>query len=101
MSLPVEHRQAHLCGRGFRPTAATATSGRSRTQAENKDAGLGKAAGEVVGTRHPEGEGEREAVGTGGPTRCHRWERHWGLAGEAGAGGDRGCSRQNKQVGAG
>lgn len=57
MSLPVEHRQAHLCGQGFRPTAATATSGRPRTQAENKDAGLGKAAGEVVGTRHPKGEG--------------------------------------------
>lgn len=52
-----QHRRAHRCGRGFRPTAATATSARSRTQAGNKDAELGKAAGEVAGKRHPGGEG--------------------------------------------
>lgn len=54
--MPGEHRLAHLCGRGFRPTAATAC-GRSRSQAGNKDAGLGKAAGKAVEMRHPGGEG--------------------------------------------
>lgn len=39
-------------------------------------AGLGKA--RQWGRDIPEARGDREAVGTGGPTWCHRWERHRG-----------------------
>lgn len=100
MSLPVEHRLAHLCGRGLRPTAATAISGGSRTQAGNKDAGLGKAAGEAVGTRHPGGEGRERPSAPGGRPGATGGKGTGGWQGSC-AGGDRGCSRQNKQVGVG
>ena len=67
MCLPVEHRLAHLGGRGFRPTAATAVSGRSRHRDGNKDAGLGTAAVTVTRTKQPGGEGrERGRRGWGG-----------------------------------